>query len=242
MPPFVSNHEETRLGLEQELGSSRLRIGIGGSLDLLEFTSASDTIRIGADLCAYALSSTISGVLFKIAAADGLFAMHLTYTNGSPWSFRFRAIHLSGHMVDGNYNTAARAWYDGREPFNFTRNYGELVAARSGFLGSSTYRAYTGVSYAIWVRPTAIRTVSSLHGIEMRFPGNPAVYVAYNLTLLGIPAVVGSNTIEAGVKLGAWGGRGVRLYIRYYAGLETFGAFYNERREFIGAGFGFDIW
>lgn len=242
VPPFVANNEEARLGFVQELGSSRLKIGIGASLDVVEFASAGDTIRWGADLCAYALSNTFSGVLFKIAAADGLFGMHATYTNGSAWSFRFRAIHLSGHLVDGNYSAEAKAWYGGREPFNFTRNYGELVAAFSGSIQRTSIRVYTGVSYAVWVRPTAIRPLSTVHGVEVRFPGSPAAYVAYNLTMLGIPAFAGSNTIEAGVKLGSREGRGVRLFLSYYAGLETFGAFYNERREYVGAGFGFDVW
>lgn len=242
VPPLIANHEETRLGMQQELGSSRLRLGIGGSLDVVEFASMGDTIRWGADLCAYALSNTISGVLFKIAAADGLFGMHLTYTNGSPWSFRFRAIHLSGHLVDGSFDAGTRTWLDGREPFNFTRNFGEVLAIRCGSLGGSSYRAYTGIAYAIWVRPKAIRPLSSLHGLEVRFPGSPTAYVAYNLTLLGIPSITGSNSIEAGVKFGSWGGRGVRVFLSYYAGLETFGALYNERREFVGAGFSFDAW
>jgi hypothetical protein len=241
-PPLVANNEEARLGLQQELGSSRLKIGIGGSLDLVEFASGGDTIRWGADLCAYALSNTFRGVLFKIAAADGLFGMHLTFTNGTPWSFRFRAIHLSGHLVDGNYDTEGKSWYGGREPFNYTRNYGELVAAWSGAIGRTSLRAYAGFSYAVWVRPAAIRPFSTVHGIEIRFPGSPSLYCAYNLAMLGIPAYAGCNTLEAGVKLGTPGRRGVRLFLGYVAGLEPFGALYNERSSSLSAGFGFDIW
>jgi hypothetical protein len=112
----------------------------------------------------------------------------------------------------------------------------------SGQIGRTDVRAYSGLSYAIWVRPTAIRPFSTLHGVEFIFPGIPAVYVAYDLTLFGIPAYAGSNTLEAGVRIGQRDGRGVRIYLSYFSGLETFGALYNERVSYVAAGFGFDVW
>jgi len=240
--PFVANHEEARLGLQQQFGSSRLNIGIGVTMDAIEYASEGDTLRWGPDLYSYALSSTIQDVQFKIAAADGFFGMHLTYTSGSAWSFRFRAMHQSAHLVDGSYDVTAGTWNDGRVPFNFTRNYGEVDVAYEARLGHFPTRIYSGLSGAVWNRPEAIRPVSAMFGIECHSPGTPAFYFAYNLSLMGIPSYVGSNNLEAGLKLGEWSGRGVRIYLSYYCGLDTFGAYYNVRREFAGAGFTFDLW
>ncbi|MEW6512294.1 MAG: DUF1207 domain-containing protein, partial [Bacteroidota bacterium] len=234
--PFIAHHEEPRMALQQELGSSRLRISIGAGMDVLQYTSGQDTMRWGAEMCAYALSSTIQGVLFKIAAADGLFGMHVTYTNDSPWSARFRAVHLSAHLVDGSYDLGSKSWSGGREPFNYTRNYGEVAVAYSWQGTSLGARLYTGISYAVWVRPKAIRPLSTLHGVEITSRSALSWYLAYNFSVLGIPAITGSNNVEAGVRFGQARGAGVRFSLNYYNGLEVFGALFDRRVTYAGAG------
>jgi hypothetical protein len=240
--PLFAHHEETRLGLLQELGSTRMALGVGGTLDAVVRVSGSDTLSWGPDLSVYALSNEIRGVLFKIGAADGYFGMHLSFTSGSRWSFRFRAMHQSAHQVDGNYDPDTGAWIGERAPFNFTRNYGEIDAAYDAPLPPFCLRLYAGVSASVWNRPRALRPVTTCNGAELILPGTPLLYAAWDITITGIPSYVASNTVEAGVKLGRAEGRGVRIYVNYFNGLDTFGAFYDARKECVSAGFTFDLW
>jgi hypothetical protein len=240
--PLLAHHEEARLGLQQELGSARMTLGIGGTLDAIMRISGSDTLSWGPDFYAYALSNEIRGVLFKIGAADGFFGMHLSFAGGSGWSFRFRAMHQSAHQVDGNYDPDTGAWIGGRAPFNFTRNYGEIHAAYDAPLAPFRLRLYAGVSASVWNRPRALRPVTTSGGAEVILPGTPLLYAAWDLTITGIPSYVASNNVEAGVKLGRADGRGVRIYVSYFNGLDTFGAFFDTRKEYAGAGFTFDVW
>lgn len=240
--PFLANHEEPRVGMMQDFGSTRLTIGIGNVLDLVQYAVDGDTIRWGADLFTYSLSNTFKDFRLKIDAADGFFGIHCTYTNGSPWSFRFRAIHFSAHFVDGHYDPDAKVWRDGRDPFPFSRNIGEFAAAYSGNLEGLPLRVYAGASYGVFVKPMDIRRWAGILGAEIRTVGKVPIYFAYNFSLLGVPAYNGCNSIEAGLKLGSWAGRGARLFIVYYNGLDTFGEYYKDRRETFGVGFAFDLW
>jgi len=240
--PFLANHEEPRMGMQQELGSSRLTVGVGNMLDLVQYATDHDTLRLGAEFFTYSLANDFKDIRLKIDAADGFLGVRFTYTNGSPWSFRFRAIHLSAHLVDGHYDPDAKQWKDGREPLPFSRNYGELAAAYTGSVGNFPVRLYAGVSQAVFVKPEDIRRAAGLLGVEVRTHGSVPFYLAYNFTLLGVPRHNGSNTIETGIKLGPWSGRGARLFVLYYNGLDIFGEYYKDRREMISIGFAFDFW
>jgi hypothetical protein len=240
--PFLANQGEPRLGLAQQLGSSRLNIAIGSAPDILQFSAWGDTLRWGPDLYAYALSRTFEGVLFKIAAADGYFGMHLTLGGNEGWGVRFRAIHHSAHLVDGSYDTGTKNWSEGREPFNYTRNFGQVDVAWEGPAGFMHLRAYTGIACDVWVRPKAIHPLSTVHGLEIRSPSFPAVYLAYSLLVMRVGAISGSNTVEGGVRLGSWNGGGARIFLTYFCGPDPLGAFYDIRREYVAAGFAFDVW
>ena len=121
-PPLFANHEEPRMGLQQDIGSSNMTVAVGNITDIVQYAHAGDTVRWGADFFVYALSDDYRGYRLKIAAADGFFGMHITYNNNSPWSFRFRALHYSAHLVDGHYDSDNLTWKDGLIPFPFSRN------------------------------------------------------------------------------------------------------------------------
>jgi hypothetical protein len=241
MPP-IANHEEARVGILQHIDSPRMTVSIGNSLDAMQFAGRSDTLRIGVDFFAFALASDYSGYRLKIGAADGFFGVHASWHSQSPVRLRFRALHFSAHLVDGMYDQATSSWKDGLAPFPFSRNYGELLAAYDLSAGPFNGRMYAGGSYAVVMKPSAMRRLSALAGAEMYLPGSPQVYAAYNGNLLGVPAYVWSNTVEMGVKFGTWSRRGVRVHLTYQNGLEWFGEFYSARKEFVGVGFTVDFW
>jgi hypothetical protein len=230
------------MGIQQEIGNPRMKVGIGNALDVLECRRGNDTIRASVLFFAYALANDYRGYRLKIDAADGFFGIGFSYHTASPLSFRFRILHLSAHLVDGHYNDELQAWRDGRTPFPFSRNYGDLTAAYTGALGQYSTRLYLGLSYAPIVKPKEIRKWTALAGCELRTPGSTHGYIAYHFTLMGTPTVIGSNSLEAGVKFGEWQHRGVRLFVSYQNGWDNFGEYYNVRHEAVAAGFAFDFW
>lgn len=240
--PLLANHEEPVIGLEQQLGSTALRVGIGNTVDLFEYHHGSDTVRWGADFFSFSLASTIREVRLKIDAADGFFGMHFAWTNGPRWMVRFRVLHQSAHFVDGHYDLTAGTWNDNRKPIPFSRNYGEVVATYGMYSELVAVRAYAGPSFAVYNNPKDIRRWGGIMGFEVRALGRIPLYAAYNLSLLGVPRYDGSNSLEAGLKFGDWNGRGIRLYVMYYSGLDLFGEYYKDRKEFVGAGFAIDFW
>lgn len=239
--PFAANHEEPRMGIAQEVGNSRMKVAIGNALDIYQYRSGTDTFRVAALFFAYALANDHRGYRLKIDAADGYFGIGFTLQTASPWSFRFRALHLSAHMVDGHYNDELVMWRDGRDPFPFSRNYGEVVAAYLAPMGAWVFRPYAGFSYAPIVKPVVIRKWTMLAGAEVHGTGSTHVYGAYHFTLMGTPEVIGSNSIEIGVKFGRWNARGARLFLSYQNGWDNFGEYYNVRREAVAGGFAFDF-
>ena len=110
LPPFPASPEEPRTGIRKEIGSSRMTLSIGGQLDLVEWRPGGDPgmrIRAGAQLFMYALTTNYQGLRLQMDAADGYFGGYLVGRQQGPSSamtLRFRIMHLSSHMLDGNYD------------------------------------------------------------------------------------------------------------------------------------------
>ncbi len=240
--PLVASHEEPWMGIGQEIGSSRMNVGIGNSVEALEYSTGHDTVRASVLFFASALANDYRGYRLKIDAADGTFGLGFSYHNGSPFSVRFRALHLSAHLVDGHYNDDTGVWRDGKTPFPFSRNYGELIAAYQMQPGPFELRLYGGTSYAPIVKPAQIRAWTGILGWEIRTHGRPHWYLAHHFFLMGTPVTIGTNTVAAGLKFGYWRERGFRLFIAYKSGWDSYGEYYNVRRESVSAGFAFDFW
>ncbi len=253
--PLVANPQEPRVGLRKQFGSSRMKLDIGSSLDFLELSPSADgseRIRLGADFFTYALTTSSQGLRLQVDAVDGFFGGHIVYRSESPGSWlglRLRLMHLSAHFLDGHYDNVLGQWKDGRAPVPFTRDFGELTGMGMWNLGGTVIRGYAGFSYSTLIRPVDINRFSTLSGVELHslsLPGSvfgkPAsLYLADNLTVAGVPAWTGTNTLEMGIKFGAWDGSGVRIYASYEHGREVFSQYYNVLTDQWGLGFAFDV-
>jgi hypothetical protein len=253
--PLVASYQEPHTGLRKEFGSSRMKLDIGTTLDLLAYQfqgpEVSD-IRIGADLFAYGLTTSSQGLRLQIDAVDGLFGGHIVFRHGSErslFALRLRVLHHSAHFVDGHYDLDSESWKGGRAPNPYTRDFGELVLAHRWGFPRISLRLYGGVSYATLVRPEEVRRWAGQAGIELQYgvPGDGvwgrpfSIYIADHFSLNGVPAYRGSNNLEGGIKFGRWEGPGLRLYINYHSGLEPFGQYFDIFRQHWGAGFALDV-
>jgi hypothetical protein len=71
---------------------------------------------------------------------------------------------------------------------------------------------------------------------------NPTnVYVAYNLSVTGMPKYIGSKQIQVGLKFGKWYSKGPSIYIAYYTGNHMFGEYFDKRLQTVGLGFTVDF-
>ena len=240
--PFVASREEPHMGLQQHIGNSHLDVAVGAPFEIARHEGQRDTVGLGAEFFAYAFSRTFGEYRFKIDAADGYFLVYASYRNRSPFSYRFRAIHLSAHLVDGYFDDIEGVWRTDRLPIAFSRNYLEISSAFDPRIPETISRLYLGGSYAVHVRPDNLQRWAALGGAEFAYPANPNLYAAYHISLKGTPEYTFTHNLEAGVKFGEWNGRGFRLFVTYHSGLNEYGQYYNEWTDYWTVGFWFDLW
>ena len=254
-PPLRANYQEPRVGVRKEAGTSRLKLDIGSSIDLLECRTGSPAgrLRIGADFFTYALTTSAEGLRLQVDAVDGFFGGHIVYAapgEDGHLALRLRLLHVSGHLIDGHWDHTRMEWIDNKMPIPYTRDFGELTGLYTWPGRIVALDAYSGLSYATLVRPDNLARYGTLHGFELRstgllpsFAGRPmSLYIADNLAVTGIPVYYGTNNLEFGVKFGEWDGTGIRFYGSYYHGLEVFSQYYYVRTDQWGLGFAFDAW
>jgi hypothetical protein len=255
LPPFPASPEEPRTGIRKEIGSSRMTLSIGGQLDFVEWRPGGDPgmrLRAGAQLFMYALTTNYQGLRLQMDAADGYFGGYLVGRQEGPSSamtLRFRIMHLSSHMLDGNYDSDTGEWKDGREPVPLSRDFGELLGAYSWLGKNWEVMVYSGFSYATLVRPPELMEWNTLFGIVAHaspWPGGvfgkPAsVYLSDHFTLSGLSSLQGTNTLEVGLKMGTWEGSGVKIYVSYHSGLEVFHQYFDLQRHDWGLGIALDL-
>jgi len=251
--PIVANPQEARIGLRKEIGSSRMKLDIGGTLDLVEARfSPGMRVRFGVSFFTYALTTSRQGLRLQVDAADGFFGGYLILhqqVGTSSVQARLRVLHLSSHFVDGHYDLSSGQWINGKGPVPMTKDFGELTGSFSTTLSPFALMVYTGIGYAALVRPDQLRRGSGMFGMEGRTTeeqctafSRPLIgYCAYHLSVVGIPSYVGSSTFESGIKFGRWAGPGVRLFVSYQSGLEVFGQYFDSHRGTWNLGFTFDM-
>ena len=254
IPPLMASYHEPRVGVRKEIRSTRLKLDIGSTLDVLEYSISSEKkLRLGIDFFTYALTTSSQGLRLQVDAVDGYFGGHISYrakVNDDVFGMRLRLLHLSAHFLDGHFDNTSGTWKDGRDPLPFTKDFGEMLGRYEWNTSSVSILCYSGFSYATLVRPVEIKRLATLHGIEVHsssvtgpvFAKPCNLYAAANFTLTGIPTYVGTTNVEAGAKFGEWSGTGLRLYLSYYSGLSIFNQYYDVRESQWGAGFAFDFW
>jgi hypothetical protein len=240
--PLTANTFEPRVGLIWHADDNRLRLDIGNSVDLLQYTFAESGRRlaIGSDFFTYTLLSGEKNFHFPVDAVDYLFGFNASYVdtmNSGIVSSRLRLSHISAHFVDGHFNGSTGIWKDGLNPRVYSREFFDLTVA---FEPVREFRGYAGMIYLWHVDPTTLPTVLGYVGAEYhrQLTGPLDGYAAYQFTATGL---LPRHEFQAGVKLGTWYGRGTKLFAVYHSGNSIHGEYHDRPDEYSGLGFNIDF-
>ena len=168
---------------------------------------------------------------------------------------RLAVVHVSSHLGDGRYDPATDTWRDGREPIDYSRNYFQLLL--DGAHGPSGLRAYVAPSVLTYHSPVngpsgAEATPGAFvqGGMEWRGPGFGPRRLLHGFAAADVrtfPRLTGTRartgaSYAAGLRVGAWGRRGLDLQATRYAGASWRGQFYGlaERSWALGFRLTFD--
>jgi hypothetical protein len=254
--PLRANSQEAKLGVLYYPENANLKVDIGNTMDLLsfQFPESKSKLNFGIEFMAYASVIGYEQLRLQIDAVDGFFGGNATFSkpiNENLLSVRFRFIHNSAHLVDGNYwvHPYPRGWSKPGGPIPFTRDFAELIAANS--INSENYnlRYYGGGAFSLRIRPDILKRFSATAGFEINsdkiignlFDKPVNVFLAHNISYAGLPDYSFTNQSQLGVKFGNWESKGILFYFSFYSGNNMFSEYFDERINKVGFGFAVDF-
>lgn len=240
--PFVANTFEPRVGLIWHSNNNRLRLDIGNSIDLIQYTfeDPKQQLTIGSDFFTYTLLRGEKNFHFPVDAVDYLFGFNVNYIDtlsAGIFSSRLRLSHISAHFVDGHFDGTMGVWKDGLIPRVFSREFFDLAI---GYTPFENFRGYIGAVYLWHVDPTTLPPWNGYFGAEYHEPFTSFLngYAAYQFTITGLRP---RHELQIGTKIGNWNGRGTQLYFIYHSGNSIQGEYHDRMDEYSGIGFNLDF-
>jgi len=247
---FRGNVKEGKIGVVLNPTNSNLKVDVGSSIDLVKFSFDNSTVTLGIDFLAYALSTNTENLRLQIDAIDGLFGGNVTYVYGKnnyKLFSRFRFMHNSAHLVDGNYltNSIASDWIKPGGPTPFTRDFIEVFLGMTSKIAAFNSRAYVGFEYATHYRPDEQVRLFLNGGMEYFYQGDSwtlfgsdlNIFLSYFGQMNGIEDYNLAHHIQGGVKIGKWDQKGVSFFVSYYDGNDFFNQYYLLKVSRFGIGF-----
>lgn len=254
--PLRANSQEAKLGVLYYPENGNLKVDVGNTMDLLsfQFPESKSKLNFGIEFMAYASVIGYEQLRLQIDAVDGFFGGNATFSkpiNDNLFSLRFRFIHNSAHLVDGNYwvHPYPRDWTKPGGPIPFTRDFTELIAANNIKLENYQLRYYGGGAFSLRIRPEILKRFSATAGFEINsdkiigklFDRPVNVFLAHNISYAGLPDYSFTNQSQLGVKFGKWESKGILFYFSFYSGNNMFSEYFDEKINKIGFGFAVDF-
>jgi hypothetical protein len=252
--PLKANNQEARLGVLYYTSTTNLKVDIGNAVDLLsiQFDDSKSLMAAGIEFMAYAFSKSYAGKRLQISAVDGFFGGNISFSRHFEQNkllARFRIIHNSAHLVDGNFDTDNNIWIDGKSPIPFTKDFGEITIAHQVYYYALILKYYGGLSYASLIRPEELKRSNYHFGFELAlknvlgkiFEHDTNIFLAEHFFLDGTTKYFGNQQLLAGIKFGDWDKKGIVLYASYYSGRDMFSSFYDKKINKFGIGFSIDF-
>jgi len=254
--PLRANNQEAKIGVLYYPENANLKVDIGNTMDLLsfQFPESKSKLNFGIEFMAYASVIGYEQLRLQIDAVDGFFGGNATFAkqfDDGRLSFRFRFIHNSAHLVDGNYwvHPYPRDWTKPGGPIPFTRDFAELTAAHTIHLQNYDLRYYGGAAFSLRIRPSTLKRFSALAGFEINsdkifgnlFNKPVNVFLAHNINYAGLPDYSFTNQSQLGIKFGEWEKKGILFYFSFYSGNNMFSEYFDEKINKVGFGFAVDF-
>jgi hypothetical protein len=231
--PLTANIFEPRIGSQYEFGDKKLRLDIGGSVDLFETNWDKMIIRFGTDFFTFTRLRSEGNLKFPVETSDYFFGIN-TSTQLQlqfPVSFRLRIAHISSHLVDG----MAIDTIFTRKPYVYSREFADLVIA----FGIS-HRIYFGFTGVFSTQPKNVQKIIPQFGIDWKEPltRDLDLRAGYDFKLNGYEGVnYGNNSAQIGIEYNSYDIYGLGLYIYYYSGKSIHGMFIRDYDNYFGTGF-----
>ncbi len=240
--PLTAQTFEPRVGLIWHANDNRLRLDIGNSVDLFQYTfqESRKHLTIGSDFFTFTLLRGEKDFHFPVDAVDYLFGFNINYADSLDcglFSSRLRLSHISAHLVDGHYDGTQGLWKDGIHPRVYSREFFDLAVS---YEPVSSLRIYFGTLYLWHVDPTTLPKFAEYFGGEYHQSLFDSVhgYAAYQFTVTGLRP---RHEFQAGAKMGNWSGRGTKVFFIYYSGNSIHGEYHDRSDTYSGVGFNIDF-
>ena len=237
-PDPVANPFEARIGSMYQYGANKLRLDIGGSLDLTESEGPwpEGRLSFGVDFMTWTRLRSETNFKFPVETIDYWFGANAKLRIGpGPWQARLRIAHISSHMVDGLADASGTI---SPEPFVYSREFAELLIG----VESGVVRPYAGIT-AVWAsQPDAPDPFIPQAGIDLHVPVGDSWELrgGYDLRLSGIDGQLSAgNAAQLGMMLKNENGTGFLISLYGYAGRSMHGMFYREYDGYGALGFQF---
>ena len=240
---FSANQLEPRLGFIFKSNSNQLWLNIGNSMDLIRIKSNSEIFSLGADLFTWTLLKKEDNFHFPVDAIDYMFGLNFGFkTAVHNYSFggRLRLSHISAHFVDGHFDAVLNQWKDGRNPRVFSREFVEVL----GFYSFYNLRIYFGGTYLYHVDPPVVGKATLQGGLEYFMQDALSYKISPYVAADGTMRTKDNKrnfTLNAGIKFGVLGERGLRIFYLYYTGYDINGEYFDVKREYSALGINLDL-
>lgn len=249
VPALAADPLAASVGVDKNLGSDRLDARLGVERDVVAWRFPRrrfgvDDVALGASGAAllqlrlrrYGEKSRLSFpfgfdqfVDFPLQQGDYSFAGYAAARRqDGPLTLRGRlsVVHVSSHLGDGQYDTTAARWTNGRGPVDYSRNYAQLLLDAEAH-GVRVYVAPSVLSYMQVVRgePTVSAFVQAGAEARRRLTGRTArlfePFAAADVRTFGTLSGTGKRlglSLVAGVRVGPDDGRATELRVSRYTG------------------------
>lgn len=242
-PPVAATFEP-RIGANYEMAPEKLRLDIGASVDLCKlYTNQDIQIRLGADFFTYTRLRSAGRFKFPVETSDYFFGINASMMHdmgdGHHLGARLRLSHISSHMVDGYTDPD---WQFRRDPFVYSREFVDLLAAWEMRGHSAKYRIYAGASAIFSTIPDDVAKFVPQIGVDaeqwlMRFLSVRAGIDYRMMDTDALDPALNQLAAQLGIMLYTSKDTGILLNYNFYNGKSMHGMFFRERDFYHAVGF-----
>ena len=244
--PLRSNIFEARTGFFKDIGDDYLRLDIGVSFDLVGLKTPESVYSFGADFFTFSNLRSESNFKFPVDAIDYFFGVNFNarkqLSKNTGISGRLRISHISSHLQDGHQYERTDTIFT---PLTYSREFLNLAGIYDVRLSKElVMRNFLEAEFLFSSIPDDFGRFSAGQGIEFRY--TPAkiltLYLSNGLRLTEVNGEYNLNeNLEAGVRIGFAGTRGVNIFFTYYDGQDYKGQYYFRFTNYKAIGFDIDF-